>query len=74
MKRILQSRFLLSILGLIALTPLAFFSVTKGLEGIAAAATGGIITIVNGYQISQAHTKSKFIQSQQSTTSQTVEA
>ena len=62
MKRILQSRFLLSILGLILLTPLAFFSITKQMEGIAAAAVGGIITIVNGYQISQAHTKSKYIQ------------
>jgi hypothetical protein len=66
MKRILQSRFLLSIFGLILLTPLAFFAITKQMEGIAAAATGGIITIVNGYQISQAHTKSKFIQANQS--------
>lgn len=61
MKRVYQSRFLLSLIGIIILSAITFFAIRKNMEGVAAAATGGVITIVTGYQISQGYTKGKYI-------------
>lgn len=61
MKRIIQSRFLLSLIGIVILAAITFFAIKKSMEGVAAAATGGVITIVTGYQISQGYTKGKYI-------------
>lgn len=56
-----QTRFLVSVLGIFILAGITILSVFKGMEGVAATSTGGIISTVAGYHITQGFTKGRFI-------------
>ena len=62
--KIQTTRFILSVMGVIVLTALAFYAMFKGDAVSPPICISGIMTIVGGYQWGKTVNNSKFIESQ----------